>query len=355
MNKALGRIGKFFVVLGQRQTKDMRQDILLVDGSSILHNNFALIIKGVKEKFKNASLSVLTFRDKENFLKENFPDIEIIVPENRGVINKYCLAVKLFLLLKRNYSFIILSSLDISLVFVSMVFNRRPVIIYNRWFEWYRIRYRTFLDILLRVKNADKNRRVINRSIQDTVKSIGRSFVILSNLYDEDINTPVLVVDDGRGELGYITTAVRKAKATFINPDIKVITFADRKHYFTELVSSGSILTVKDPDMKFSLAIQIYRGRKIRFSRVILTSLDIAPIIISFFFIKADLFLYNKWHEWWRLSFRTAHGYIKMALDLLRATGIFMYLLIVCGAVLLRTALGMALSGRACNSGNADE
>jgi len=355
MKKILNNLGKIFVVLDQKQERDIRQGVLLVDGSSILHNNFALIIKGVKEKFKNANLSVLTFKNKEGFLRENFPDIEIIVPKDKGIINKYRLAIKLFSLLKKKYSFIILSSLDSSLVFVSMVFGRQPVFLYNRWLEWYRVRYRTFLDILLRANSADKNRRKINRSMQDAIKSIGRSFIILSSLYEEDISTPVLVVDDGCGELGYITTAVRKAKANFINPDISVITFPGREHYFTGIIPAERVFAARDPERKFSLAMQIYRMRNAGFSRIVLTSLDIAPILASFLFIKADVLLYNKWHEWWRLGFRTIYGYIKAMLDFLCATVIVMYLLVICGFVLLRTTFGLLLSDRAYNHGKTDE
>lgn len=343
MKKILNNLGKVFVVLDQKQERDIRQGVLLVDGSSMLHNKLALIIKGVKEKFKNANLSVLTFKDKEVFLRENFPDIEIIIPKDKGIINKYRLALKLFSLLKREYSFIILSSLDISLVFVSMVFGRQPVFLYNRWFEWYRVRCRTLLDILLMAKSVDKNRRKINRGIQDMIRSMGRSFIILSNLYEEEIKTHVLVADDGRGELGYITTAVKKAKANFINPDMSVITFPGREHYFTGIIPAERVFAAKDPERKFSLAIQICRMRRAGFSRIVLTSLDIAPILASFLFIKADVLLYNKWHEWWRLGFRTIYGYIKAMLDFLCAVVIVMYLLITCGFILLKTAFGLLL------------
>jgi hypothetical protein len=355
MKEILKKMGRIFMVLDQKEERDIRQGVLLVDGSSILHNNFALIIKGVKEKFKNANLSVLTFKDKEGFLKENFPDVEVIIPEDRGIISKYRLAIKLFSLLRRKYSFIILSSLDISLVFVSIFFSRQPVFLHNRWFEWYRVRCRTFLDMILRAKSADNNRRKINCGMQDTIKSIGRSFIILSNLYEEDISTRVLVADDGRGELGYITTAVKKAKADFINPNVSVITFPGREHYFTGIIPSERVFAAKDSENRFSLAMQIYRMRNNGFSRIVLINLDISPILAAFLFINADVLLYNRWHEWWRLSFRTIYGYIKAILGLLRAIVIFVYLLISCGFVLLRTALGLLLSGLAYNHGKTDE
>jgi hypothetical protein len=164
-----------------------------------------------------------------------------------------------------------------------------------------------------------------------------------------------LVADDGRGELGYITTAVKKAKANFINPYISVITFPGREHYFTGIIPEERVFAAKDPENKFSLAMQIYRMRNNGFSRIVLTNLDISPILAASLFISADILLYNKWHEWWRLSFRTIYGYIKAMLGLLRTTVIFVYLLITCGFVLLRTTLGLLLSGLAYNHGNTDE
>jgi hypothetical protein len=348
MNKFLNlkKIGRFFIVLSQKNEKDIRQSILLVDGSFILPNNFALIIKDVREKFKNANLVVLTFKDKEEFIRDNFPDVEVVIPKNNT--RKFRLALEMIHLLRRRFDFIVLSSLSVSPVMVGLAFGRCAVFLHNKWFEWYRVRCRTFLDIILGTKSADKNRRKINRSMQDVIKSIGRSFIILSKLYEGDISTHVLVADDGRGELGYITTAVKKAKANFINPDISVITFPGREHYFTSIIPAERVFAAKDPERKFSLAMQIYRMRKAGFSRIVLTSLDIVPILASFLFIKADVFLYNKWHEWWRLSFRTIYGYIKAMLDFLCATIIFVYLLIVCGFVLLRTYFGLLL-GRVHN------
>lgn len=338
MKKILKNIGSIFIVLSQKQEKDMRQTVLLVDGSFILPNNFALIIKNVKERFKNASITVLTFKDKENFIKDNFRDVEVITPGG-SITKRHQLAVKLFLLLRRKYAFIVVSSLDISLILVTMFFSRQPVFLYNRWFEWYRIRCRTVLDTLLGVKSEDKNRRRINRGFMDKLKSLGRFFIVLSQFDEDDIKQPLLIVDDGHGEIGYISTAVRKAKANFINPDISVITFPNRKHYFMEMVPQGNIVTVKYPDRRFSLAMQMYRMRKSVFSRIILTSLDIMPILVSFSFMHSEVFLYNKWHEWWNLAFRSPYGYIKGIFSLVYNFFIFIYLLIVSGYILLKIGM----------------
>lgn len=335
MKKILKNIGRIFIVLEKKNENDIRQSVLLVDGSFILPNNLALIIKGVKEKFKNANIAVLTFREKEGFIRDNFHDIEVIVP-GKGIVRKYQLAIKLFSLLKRKYAFIVLSSLDISLVLVTTFFAKQPVFLHNRWFEWYRIRRRAFLDILLGTKSADKNRRKVNRGFQDALKSFGRIFIILSQFDEEDTKHSVLVVDDGRGEIGYISTAVRKAMVNFINPDISVLTFIDRKHYFIGLSPQIKIFTVKNQDTKYGLSMQMYGMRQSKFFNIVLTNLDITPIFISLLFMKGKVFLYNRWHEWWGLGIRSLYGYIKGVLTFIYSTIIFIYLLIISGYILLR-------------------
>ena len=77
MKRFFKKTGRFFFDLKQKNEKEIRQSILLVDGNFILLNNLALIIKDVREKFKNANLTVLTFKDKEGFIRDNFPDVEI--------------------------------------------------------------------------------------------------------------------------------------------------------------------------------------------------------------------------------------------------------------------------------------
>jgi hypothetical protein len=354
MKKILKSIGRIFMILTKTNEHDMRQSVLLIDGGFILPNNFALIIKGVKEKFQNAKLTILTFSEKKDFLTENFPDAEIIIPGDKGIIKKYRLAMKLFSLQLERYSFIVLSSLDVSLVLIVMLFGRQPVFLYNRWFEWYRVRHRTFLDVFLGTRSADGNRRKENRSMQEAIRSLGRSFMVLSSLREEDMATSALVIDDGRGDLGYITTAVKKSKIMFINPDISVMTFPGREHYFTGIVPEKKVIAVKNPYKKLNLVFGIYRAAKTKFNYVVLTNLDMVPIFASFLFMNSRVVLYNKWHEWWILSLRTMYGYVEAMLGLLRAMVIFAYLLIACGFVLLKTYFGL-LSGRAHNREKTDE
>lgn len=343
MKRFFKKAGKFFFDLKQKNEKDIRQSILLVDGSFILPNNFALIIKDVREKFKNANLTVLTLKDKEGFIRDNFPDVEIIVPENRIKPKRCRLPIQLLLLLRKNFKFIVLSSLDISPVLISLIFSRCPILLHNRWLEWYILRQRTLSDVSHGAKSADRNRRIINKGIKDVIRSFGRILVILCEVKEENIKSRILIQDNGYTEIGYILTAVQKIGEIFINPDITLLTIAERKQHFINSFPQMKLVAVGENNNRNSLAGQMYRMRKDKFNYVVLTTLDIAPILISFLFFRAEVLLYNRWHQWWSLRFRNILGYFKEILTFLVTIPVFIYLLITAILILLRTGFRLGL------------
>ena len=341
MKRILKKIGRVFISLEQKQEKDIRQTILLVDGIFMLPNNFVLIIKGVQKRFKNAQLIVFTFKEKKQFIAENFPGIEIIVPGEKKKVNRYPLAAQLFwLVIRKRFNFVVVSSLDISILMVSLIFAGCPVLLHNRWLEWYRIRYRTILDVLLMVRSAD-NRNPIkrNRGIKDTIKSLGRLYVILCNITDTDIINPVLVVDNGYTDIGHVSTAVRRVTENILNPDITVLTFSLRKHYFVDMFPQAKVICADDISHNYALAIHLWRLRKSKFTYVILTTLDISPILAGLLLLRDRVLLYNRWHEWWALRFRSPFSYIKVILHFLVMVPVFIYLLITGSFILIKTSL----------------
>lgn len=336
MKNLLKKIGKVCVLLEQKDERDIRQNLLIVDGSFILPNNFALIIKGVKNSFRNSKISVLTFKDKEGFVKENFPDVEVIIPEDR--IKKFKLALSMMPLLKRRFNVVVLSSLTSSLVAVSLLYGKQKVFLHNKWFEWYRIRQRTFMDIIRGVKSADKNRRKKNNGIKDVLRTMSRVFTVLLEMREDDIKSRILVEDNGFTEIGHIIAAVKRAEAVFMNPHITLLTSDKRRHHF-DSISQGVEVVIERPKMAMK-----------RFSHIVLTDLNISHILQAMLLTRAKVALYNRWHQWWSLKFRTPGGYLKEILRFLAKVPIFIYLLSVSGFILLRTNL------RAClinlNAGN---
>lgn len=347
MRNILKKIGKSFVGLRQITENDIRQSVLLVDGSFILPNNFALIIRGVRQKFKNAKIVVLTFREKKDFLKKNFPDIELVVPKTIFKLRKHRLAWQLLILLiKRRFRFVVLSSLDISLLVISLLLNPASLLLHNRWLEWYRIRPRTILDLLKRVKSTDINRRKYNRGLKDVVKSLGRIFVVFQYVKDKDITSRVLLEDNRHSELGYVLTALRRAEEIIINPDITILTFHSRKEHFKNIPNSVKTVILDDSSNRLGLAYNIYRMRKNRFNFILLTSLDISPVAVSFFFFQARIMLYNKFHQWWSLRLKNIFDYLVEFTRLIMIIPLYVYLFAAGGSIILLVKLRLLFARR---------
>ena len=138
-------------------------------------------------------------------------------------------------------------------------------------------------------------------------------------------------------------TAVRKIGEIFINPDITLLTLAERKQDFINAFAQMKLVVVGESNNRNSLASQMYRMRKDKFNYVVLTALDIIPILISFLFFRVKVLLYNRWHQWWSLRFRNIWGDLREILTFLVMIPVFIYLLITASLILLRTGFRLIL------------
>ena len=293
VGKFLKNIGRFFITLNRKEQKDIRQSLLLVDGSFILPNNFILILNGVKEKFKNAKIEVLTFEDKKEFLQDNFPDIKIITPDPNIRIKRFRLYIQLLKLLRENFTFIVLTSLDIIPLGVCLFLSDSGIFLHNKWLEWYEVRIKNIVDILSGREGSDKNRRKRNNNILDFLKSFGRNFVILEDLGDKKLKTDILIVDNGYTLVDHVVTAIRCAEETFIHPSITILTFTGRKDTLSNIFPGARIVVAANLMSSSKLAWQMYRLHEYKFGYIVLTSLDILPIIVAFF-SASKVLLYNR-------------------------------------------------------------
>lgn len=348
MKAFLKRLGRSFVSLKQENEDSVKQKVLLVDGSLILQNNFALIVKGVREKFKNANLQVLTFEDKKDFLKDNFSDIKIVAPEKGIRMRRYALAIQLFGLLRQRPSFVILSSLDVSTLTAALLFAGCPVLLHNRWLQWYRLRQRTLSDVFKARKSADKDRRIKSRGFREAVKTIGRMFVILLGVNEADTGLRILIEDNGYTDIGHVSSAVSKAQRLFINPDITILTSASRRGYFEASFSNTKFAVAKEAE-KFGLTRLMCRLRRRVFDYIILTALDISAVAVALLFMKSNVLLYNRWHQWWRLRLKDAGGYFRLAALSLISLPAYLYLFVSAPLILLRKSVRMMMEAKPGN------
>lgn len=340
-------LGRLFTELRERREEDVRQTVLLVDGNFILPNNFALILKAVKEKCRNAKLAVLAFGDKRQFIKDNFPDVEVIAPSGRALFRRYRLASTFYFLLRRNFQAVVISSLDISVLTVALLACRSPLFLHNRWFEWYRVRPRTVSDLLLGVRTVDRPGQRRRTGLRGALKKFGRSFVVLEGLSDSDLRSSVLLVDNGHTEIEHVVAAARRTESLFMNCDLTVLTLPQRKGKLTQDLPGSHIVVARGAGSRYALALEAYAMRRQRFYRVILTSLDITPVAVVLLWLDRTPFLYNRWHQWWSLRPRGPASYLRLIGKTLIVIPLYLYLLAASGLILFKTALRLGMAAPA--------
>jgi len=336
------KIGRSFIELNQADESEMRQRVLLVDGSFILPNNFTLIIRGVRERFPSARITVLTFFEKRDFLKERFPDIEIVIPGKWIRGSNRQLLFGLISQLRRKFNFVVLSSLDISLLPAAVMLNNRPLLLHNRWHEWYRISQRTLWQVLSRAKDADRNRRRSDRGIKDIIKSFGRMFVILSDINEDELKPRVLLVDNGYTDKGHIADAVGSAKKIFTKAEITLVTFDSRMDCLGEAAVGLNIVSAGDGRARYGLAGKMRRLSKQKPDYLILTALDRSLVFAAFLFFKAKVVLYNRWRQWWSLRIKGPLAYLKKICVMIFSIPLLLYLFVVSTFIILRMHLRAA-------------
>jgi hypothetical protein len=185
----------------------------------------------------------------------------------------------------------------------------------------------------------DVKRRSRDYGLKDRIKSFGRNFVLLKNVTEEGLRTNILVCDNGFTDTSHVLTAVRRAREIFVNPRITLITFQQRKEHFSGEVPEENIIVVAQGPSSFKLAIKMLGMRGRKFDRVILTALDMFPVAAVFASTRAQVLLYNQWHQWWSLRSKNLLELIGGLARFVISMPILIYLIIVSSFILARLAL----------------
>ena len=163
---------RLFIILIHKDkaiASDTIRSVLVVDSGS--HEHLRHVFYKIRDGFPLARISILSFYAKEMFIRENFPDAEIILPQKNNLPGRYKLSSEMLRLRPRNFDCIVLMSLDISTVFTALFLmkrNIRHVFLYNQWREAYLMRLRTFFEFFSCRQGADvkpQNERAGNPEI----------------------------------------------------------------------------------------------------------------------------------------------------------------------------------------------
>lgn len=177
MRKTLRKIGRVFVVLTQKDAEFFKRSALIVDNGYGSYRHLGSTINHVKERIYQGKVCVLTFEHRRVFLKRNFPEIEIICPDKKIRIKRYQLAIQMYKLRKNDYDSIILMSLDITPIISALLFVKGRLVLYNRWEQWWSIRFRKPWEFLLTIP------KFIFHCLICIYLIIAVSFILLKRVY----------------------------------------------------------------------------------------------------------------------------------------------------------------------------
>lgn len=168
------------------------------------------------------------------------------------------------------------------------------------------------------------------------IKRIGRVFFEIKFRNYEIFNRVALIVDDENISKEHLNLALENTKKNFPYTHIVLLTLGSRKHFIGD--GFGDI-ELKYPSEKllrrrFQILLEMLKLRKRNLDLIVLTNLDITPVIFAMFFTRAQVLLYNKWNQWWTLRQKTVGDWLVVfaaplwfIFRCLRNLGVLLYLL----------------------------
>ena len=169
-------------------------------------------------------------------------------------------------------------------------------------------------------------------------QKIGRIFITFNQEEGKVLKRPVLIVDNGYAPCEHLHSTVTETKRRIPDSDVSILALKHRRGFLREKFSDLEII---HPDeqiriKRYALAIQMFKMRKRSYDFVILMSLDITPTMVAVLFMNSKVLLYNQWHQWWELKFKSIRFYSIGFFQFIYNIIIFPYLLVSVLLVFLR-------------------
>lgn len=165
MKRILRNIGRIFVILTHEDDKLLKRSVLIVDNGYSPYEHLRSTVIQTQLMIAGSDISILTLEHRKESLGKDFPNLKIICPNKQIKFKKYQLAIQMFKLRKKCYNFVVLMSLDKTPLMVSLLFMGSHALLYNRWNEWYLLRFRNIWEYIALRRGADKIKLQPKRSV----------------------------------------------------------------------------------------------------------------------------------------------------------------------------------------------
>jgi len=312
MKKMIKKLMRIFFDLKSQPYDKVIEHVLFVEGGYISPGAWLAMLRQASSRFSSKHLVIVTAKANDSQVRANFPDSTVISSGPDKGMEKYGIAAELYRSLKKRPKFVVLTGLDISLLTTILLFNRKSVFYLNRQQQWCLLRQRTPLDIFKNSLMVKEERFNVARGLfKRSIMSVFNLIFVLEPARDGSCGSRVLLVDNGYTQTEHIRLALSRISELFINPNVSLLTFEERKSYFIDMLEKRKQIMVKSGRFRYRLALSLLAQRICRFDYVVLTTLDASALVASFGLAKQRMLLFNRWNQWWSLSLRSPGSYLK--------------------------------------------
>lgn len=342
IKKSIKAFGRLFIALKQVDERIIQESVLIVDNGYCKIAGMDTAIQKIQYCFPKAGITVLSFaEERRSHLQKEFPALQFILPPNNAWLRRYQIALQMISMRQKKFDFIVLFSLDITPLVAALGFFKANIVLCNQWGQWWHIRLRDFG----RIPGVTYVKEKSAFSVKNFLKKLGLFFVSLERGREEIIKYSILIVDNGTASFEQIGYVAQRIKESFPLAGISVLAIGQRK----ELWANFREIEIIEPENflinRYRMLRHMIRLRNHRYDRIVLLSLDITPVVVSFLLMKSKVILVNRWLQWWSLKPKPIEYYLtiipRLAGNLIVNALIFIYLLINISWVLFKKSFNV--------------
>ena len=326
------RLAKGIFSLNEVDQSAYSESVLIVDSQQTPLAIQRECLEEVLKHYPRAEIVMLTFPERDDYWRGQFPDIKLCVPAETYIPIRYSMATGIATQLHKRPELIVLSSLAVSPLMVALIFGSAKVILYNQWQQWWHIKRKKITEIF------SSSYKQVNSSFSlgSAFKKIGLFFISLRQGDSRLLEKQILLVDNGYAEKKQIQKAVAYIKNIYPCVNFHILFPSHRAE--VDYIAEEARLLYALPFFinRYSIARHMFRLRRAAYDRVFLLSLDATPIIATIFFKRAKIFLYNKYYQLWSIRFKSFKEHARSLALCLIDIFLFLWLVFVSLWMLIR-------------------
>jgi len=149
LKKLLNKIGNRFIYLALRGEELLKYKILVIDNGYAKIEQITKCLSDISMVLPNSKNYLLTYPQRRNHFIEEL-EFTSFIDMKKSFIKRYQLALNMLRIRKQRFDYVVLPSLDISPLIVTLLFLRKDkVLLYNKWHQWWVLKFRNVSEISL--------------------------------------------------------------------------------------------------------------------------------------------------------------------------------------------------------------